>query len=127
MTSLRACRKPQTSAGTLTHRACGVNRLAVEQGVAAPYVADMTQSQHEKDEAQRREALATLDKLRDGESVVSSALARTARRASDHFAAKDAKGEDAVEVWGRRIGRGLSLAGLIGLVIYFYFTYFAKP
>ncbi len=119
--------EPQVLAGTLPHQACGVNRLAVEQGVAAPYVADMTQSQHEKDEAQRREALATLDKLRDGESVVSSALARTARRASDHFAAKDAKGEDAVEVWGRRIGRGLSLAGLIGLVIYFYFTYFAKP
>jgi hypothetical protein len=87
----------------------------------------MTQSQHERDEAQRREALATLDKLRDGETVVSSALARTARRASDHFAAKDAAGEDAIELWGRRIGRGLSLAGLIALVIYLYFTYVAKP
>jgi hypothetical protein len=119
--------EPQISAGTLPHRAGAVNRLAVAPGAPRLYVADMTQSQHEKDEAQRREALATLDKLRDGESVVSSALARTARRASDHFAAKDAKGEDAVEVWGRRIGRGLSLVGLIGLVIYFYFTYFAKP
>jgi hypothetical protein len=120
-------REPQKSTGTLPHRTRGVNRLTVEPSAAPPYVADMTQSQHEKDEEQRREALATLDKLRDSESVVSSALARTARRASDHFAAKDAKGEDAVEVWGRRIGRGLSLAGLIGLVVYFYFTYFAKP
>jgi hypothetical protein len=119
-------REPQVSAGKLPHRACGVNSLAVEQCAAAPYVADMTQSQHEKDEAQRREALATLDRLSDSESVVSSAMARTARRASEHFAAKDAEGEDAVELWGRRIGRGLSLLGLIGLVIYFYITYFAK-
>jgi hypothetical protein len=101
--------------------------LAVEPGAPPPYVADMTQTQHEKDEAQRREALATLDKLRDGETVVSSALARTARRASDHFAAKDAADEDSIELWGRRIGRGLSLVGLIALVIYLYFTYFAKP
>jgi hypothetical protein len=101
--------------------------LAVEPGAAPPYVADMTQSQHEKDEEQRREALATLDKLRDGDTVVSSALARTARRAGDHFAAKDAASEDAIELWGRRIGRGLSLAGLIGLAIYLYFTYVAKP
>jgi hypothetical protein len=86
----------------------------------------MAQSQHERDEAQRREALRTLDKLREHETVVSSALARTARRAGDHFAAKDAAGEDAIELWGRRIGRALSLAGLIGLSIYLYFTYVAK-
>jgi len=119
--------EPQTFAGTLPHRARSVNRSTVAPGARGPYVADMAQSQHEKDETQRREALATLDRLRDGESVVSSALARTARRAGEHFAANDAKGEDAVELWGRRIGRGLSLVGLIGLVIYFYLTYIAKP
>lgn len=119
--------EPQTFANTLPHRTRGVNRLTVEPGGALSYVDDMAQSQHEKDEAQRREALATLDKLRDGETVVSSALARTARRAGDHFAAKDAQGEDSVELWGRRIGRGLSLVGLTALVIYLYFTYFAKP
>ena len=86
----------------------------------------MSQSQHERDEAQRREALATLNQLREGDTFVSSALARTARRAGDHFAAKDAAGEDRIEVWGRRIGRGLSLAGLIALAVYLYFTYFAK-
>jgi cytochrome c-type biogenesis protein CcmH/NrfG len=85
----------------------------------------MSQSQHERDEAQRREALATLNQLREGDTFASSVLARTARRAGDHFAAKDA-GEDRIEVWGRRIGRSLSLAGLIALAVYLYFTYFAK-
>jgi hypothetical protein len=86
----------------------------------------MSQSQHERDEAQRREALATLNQLREGDTFASSVLARTARRAGDHFAAKDAASEDRIEVWGRRIGRSLSLAGLIALAIYLYFTYFAK-
>ena len=61
-------------------------------------------------------------------------LARTARRASDHFAARDAMKDamapdgsvDKIELWGRRIGRGLSLAGLVALAIYLTFTYFAK-
>jgi hypothetical protein len=91
----------------------------------------MSQSQHERDEAQRREALATLDQLRDNDTVASSALARAARRAGDHFAGKDAgagndAGEDRIELWGRRIGRALSLAGLIALAIYLYLTHFAK-
>jgi hypothetical protein len=96
----------------------------VESGPARAYVPRMSQS-HERDEARRREALATLDQLREGDTFASSVLARTARRAGDHFAAKDA-GEDRVELWGRRIGRGLSLAGLIVLAIYLYFTYVAK-
>jgi hypothetical protein len=114
------------SGATLPHRGGGVNRLTMERRPRAAYVVEMTQSQHERDEAQRREALASLDRLHDGDTYVSSALARTARRASDHFAAKDAAGEDAIELWGRRIGRGLSLAGLIALAVYLYFTYFAK-
>ena len=83
----------------------------------------MTQPSHERDEAQRREALAALRELNERESFASSALARSARRAGDHFAAKDAAGEDRIELWGRRIGRGLSLAGVIALAIYLYLTY----
>jgi hypothetical protein len=30
---------------------------------------------------------------------------------------------DRIELWGRRIGRGLSLVGLIVLAIFLYFTY----
>ncbi len=84
----------------------------------------------QREEEQRREALRTLDSLRDSDTFASSALARTARRASDHFAAQDAVADDGsvdrIELWGRRIGRGLSLAGFVALAIYLYFTYFAK-
>jgi hypothetical protein len=81
---------------------------------------------HERDEARRREALKTLESLNEHETVGSSALARAARRAGDHFAAKDAGEDDRIELWGRRIGRGLSLAGFVGLAVYLYLTYFAK-
>jgi hypothetical protein len=90
----------------------------------AAYVAGMAQSTHERDEAQRREALAALKTLSERDTFVTSALARTAQRASDHFGAKDAAGEDRIELWGRRIGRALSLAGFIALAIYLYVTHF---
>ena len=88
----------------------------------------------ERDEEQRREALRTLDTLRESDTFATSALARTARRASDHFTARDAMRDalepdgsvDRIELWGRRIGRGLSLIGLVALAVYLYLTYFAK-
>ena len=84
----------------------------------------------ERDEEQRREALATLKSLGDQDTFATSALARTARRATDHFAGRDAiepdGSADPMELWGRRIGRGLSLIGFVALAVYFYFTYFAK-
>jgi len=83
----------------------------------------MTQPSHERDEPQRREALASLRELNERDTFATSALARTARRAGDHFAAKDA-GEDRIERWGRRIGRGLSLAGFVALAVYLYLTHF---
>jgi len=90
---------------------------------------DMTP--HERDEAVRREALATLATLRrSNEGVAASALERAARRAGDHFAARDAPIEhgkpDKVELWGRRVGRGLSLIAFVGLAIYLYVTYVAR-
>jgi len=83
----------------------------------------MTQSSHERDEAQRREALAALRTLSENDTFATSTLARTAQRATDHFSAKDA-GEDRIELWGRRIGRGLSLVGLVAFAVYLYLTYF---
>ena len=84
----------------------------------------------ERDEEQRREALATLKSLGENETFVTSALARTAARATDHFAARETirpdGSVDRIELWGRRIGRALSLIGLIALAVYFYVTYFAK-
>ena len=88
----------------------------------------------ERDDERRREALRTLDTLRESDTFATSALARTARRAGDHFAAKDAMKDalapdgsvDRIELWGRRIGRALSLIGFIALAIYLYFIHFAK-
>ena len=60
----------------------------------------------------QREAKAALDRVkRDSESVFSSSMAR----ASDHFAGKDAPPDDNVELWGRRIGRSLSLIAVVVL------------
>ncbi len=81
-------------------------------------------TQRERDEAQQREALAALRGLTERDTFATSALARAAQRAGDHFAAKDAVGEDRIEVWGRRIGRLLSLAGFLALAVYLYFTHF---
>ncbi len=84
-------------------------------------------SRHEREEARRREALASLEQLRhEGDSVLGSALARAGHRAADHFAARDATAEgttDPAEVWGRRIGRALSLAAFVALCVYLYVTY----
>src|SRR4051794_31684901 len=102
-------------------------------GAPQAYVWPMT-SPRERDEEQRREALRTLDALRESDTFATSALARTARRASDHFGAKDAMTDalapdgsvDKLELWGRRIGRALSLAGFVALAVYLYVTHFAK-
>jgi hypothetical protein len=68
-------------------------------------------------ERKAREALERVQ--RDSESVGSSALARMSRHAQDHFSGRDAVGAaedgstDPIELWGRRIGRGLSLVGVV--------------
>jgi hypothetical protein len=85
-------------------------------------------SGHERGEARRREALDTLEKLkRDRAPLAGSGLAEAARRAVRHFAAADAVGPDGagdpIELWGRRIGRALSLLAVIALSIYLYLTY----
>ena len=57
---------------------------------------------------------------RDAEVVGGSLFARRlksrAERIGDHFAAADAPAEDAVEIWGRRIGRGLALLAAVALI-----------
>ena len=72
-----------------------------------------------------REARESLERVRrDSESLGSSSLARAGRRVGDHFSGRDAAGEaegggtDPIEVWGRRIGRGLSLLGVLALSLW---------
>lgn len=74
------------------------------------------------DEARGKESRETLERVaRESETIGSSALARSARGVGDHFAAKDALGAaegggtDPAELWGRRIGRALSLLGVVAL------------
>jgi tetrahydromethanopterin S-methyltransferase subunit G len=69
-----------------------------------------------------RESRAALERLeRESETLGSSSLARMGRRLGDHFGGADAVGEgegggtDPMELWGRRIGRALSLLGVIAL------------
>jgi hypothetical protein len=104
--------------------------LTVERGRRHAYHGAMTDPR-EREQAQRREALESLKQLGERDTFATSALARTAQRASDHFAARDVMTDartadgsvDRIELWGRRIGRGLSLAGLIALAIFLYLTY----
>lgn len=72
------------------------------------------------EQEREREAREALERVkRDSESLGSSALARMSRQAQEHFSARDAVGMDGdggtdpIELWGRRIGRGLSLVGVV--------------
>ena len=67
------------------------------------------------------EARRTLDRVaRDSETLGASSL----RRMGDHFGARDAAGgredeaADPIELWGRRIGRTLSVVGVVVLSLW---------
>jgi len=75
------------------------------------------------EQEQEREAREALERVRrDTETVGSSSLARMSHRLQDHFGARDAvngQGEtDPIELWGRRIGRILSLVGVVVLALW---------
>jgi hypothetical protein len=64
---------------------------------------------HRRDEDSR-------DILRRVERETTGLLGGTVERALSHFSARDADPSDRIEVWGRRIGRLLSLVGVIVLL-----------
>jgi hypothetical protein len=70
-----------------------------------------------------REARAALERVgRDSESLGTSSLTRVTGRLRDHFSGADAIGQgeggstDPAEVWGRRIGRAISVVLFIVLL-----------
>ena len=72
---------------------------------------------------QERETRAALKRVaRDSESLGASSLARVTGRLRDHFTGADAVGQgeggstDPAEVWGRRIGRAISVVLFIVLL-----------
>ena len=82
----------------------------------------MAQGREEQDAERRRAALRDLERAGDqSEVVLSSALKRAAERARDHFTAAD--GDEPIEVWGRRVGRALSLVAVLALAYYLAVTY----
>jgi hypothetical protein len=86
-------------------------------------------NRREEIEAERRRAAeaALAGVTRDGEVIGSSGFARTLEAAGDrltgHFAAREAAGEDAAEIWGRRVGRGLALVAAVVLLVHLVTTY----
>jgi hypothetical protein len=65
-----------------------------------------------REAARATESKAALDRVkRDSETMLGSSMGR----AADHFSGADAPKGDKVELWGRRIGRSLSLLGVIVL------------
>ena len=77
-----------------------------------------------RDEDRRRAALRDLERTAEQAEVIgTSALRRAAENARDHFGAAEADRDDWAELWGRRIGRALSLVGLVVLAVYLTVTY----
>ena len=91
-------------------------------GARMRYESAMAEKHRMTDEERAKESREALERVaRDSETVGSSALARSGQRIADHFAGRDAVGSgegggtDPAELWGRRIGRALSLLGCIAL------------
>ena len=65
-----------------------------------------------RETAREAEAKAALERVkRDSETLLGSSMGRAAQ----HFSGADAPEGDRIELWGRRIGRTLSLLGVIVL------------
>ena len=72
-----------------------------------------------RQDTRQQAALAELARLaREGD-----ALGGLTGRAGAHFGAADAPAGDRIELWGRRIGRTLSVLAFLALCIYLYVTY----
>ena len=79
---------------------------------------------HTRDENRRKAALRDLERTAEQSEIIgTSALRRAADTARDHFGAAEADRGDWAEYWGRRIGRMLSLVGLVALAVYLTVTY----
>ena len=77
-----------------------------------------------RNEVTRRAALKELQGLRHEGADLGGAMSAMARRTASHFAGHDGGVErDPVSLWGKRIGRGLSLVEFVALAIYLYATY----
>jgi len=81
----------------------------------------MTPSKDGRNEDSERAARRELHNLRHEGAELGGALSAMAKRTATHFAGD--KENDPIELWGKRIGRSLSLIGFVALAIYLYVTY----
>jgi len=81
----------------------------------------MTPSKDGRNEDTERAARRELHNLRHEGAELGGALSAMAKRTATHFAGD--KENDPIELWGKRIGRSLSLIGFVALAIYLYVTY----
>lgn len=71
------------------------------------------------DEERRRQSERILDSVNTTSEVVgTSSLVRTANKTRDHLMGADADPDDQIEVWGKRIGRGLSIVAFVALALW---------
>lgn len=71
-----------------------------------------------EDEDRNTESRRILDRVARESEAGGSLASRAVRRARDHLAAEDADKDDWAEYWGTRIGRGLALVFLLGLLLW---------
>ncbi|WP_417414850.1 hypothetical protein [Hoeflea sp.] len=72
-----------------------------------------------KDDETVRQAKRTLDRLgEEGGLSATPVMKSAASSVRDHFAARDADGDDKIEIWGTRIARGLALVAFAGLLMW---------
>jgi len=78
-------------------------------------------SDRHSDAERQKESRRILERVeRDSDSF----LLQSASRARDHFAAREAEGEDWTELWGKRIARVLALVAAVILIAWLV-AYFA--
>jgi hypothetical protein len=80
---------------------------------------------HKNQSEADKESQRILDRVNiDSETVGTSSMVRSAEKARDHFLGKDADPDDPIEIWGKRIGRVLSIVIVAYLITYLYNTFF---
>lgn len=80
-------------------------------------------NQHHNDKRAEKAARDLKRVTEQADTIGTSAMARMAKRAGDRLNASDIDQDDAIEIWGTRIGRGLGLIAFIALSIYLFVVY----
>ncbi len=86
----------------------------------------MTDQREGINKERQRRALRDLDRVTEqSETIGTSQFSRSANRARDHLMGVEDSASDPTEIWGKRIGRLLGLAFVIGLAVHLYLKYVA--